>query len=122
MFRYEWKTTLGIDSFNFNNCNDYFVEMLIMDSYTNFASLPHILTITHRQTKHIIMKKKFNNENDAISYMNEAREFQNNKENFNFIISGPNMYYSIWCTHRESDSLFGYVQYFTYCNIYIILL
>jgi hypothetical protein len=86
---------LGANSFNFNNRNDYFVEMLNMGSYTNFASLPHTLTITHRSTKHLVLKKKFDNEHDAISYLNEAREFQNNKENFTFVISGPNMYYSI---------------------------
>ena len=68
--------------------------MLIMDDYINFANLPHILTITHRQTNQLILKKKFNNEGDALQYMNEAREFQNNKQNFSFVISGPNMYYS----------------------------
>ena len=68
--------------------------MLSMDDYINFANLPHILTITHRQTNQLILKKKFNNEGDALQYMNEAREFQNNKQNFSFVISGPNMYYS----------------------------
>ena len=68
--------------------------MLSMGDYINFANLPHILTITHRQTNQLILKKKFNNEGDALQYMNEAREFQNNKQNFSFVISGPNMYYS----------------------------
>lgn len=69
--------------------------MLSMDFCTNFASLPHTLTITHRSTNQLILKKKFNNETDAISYLNEAREYQNNKENFTFVISGPNMFYSV---------------------------
>lgn len=86
---------MGINSFNFNNRNDYFVEMLSMESYTNFASLPHTLTITNRSTNQLILKKKFNNESDAIGYLNEAREFQNNKDKFNFVISGPNMFYSV---------------------------
>jgi hypothetical protein len=85
---------VGTNSFNFNNRNDYFVEMLNMECCTNFASLPHILTITHRLTNQLILKKTFDNESDAISYLNEAREFQNNKQNFSFVISGPNMYYS----------------------------
>jgi hypothetical protein len=86
---------LGINSFNFSNRNDYFVEMLNMECYTNFASLPHTLTITNRSTNQLILKKKFDSENDAILYLNEAREFQNNKDKFNFVISGPNMFYSV---------------------------
>jgi hypothetical protein len=66
-----------------------------MESCTNFASLPHILTITNRSTKHLVLKKKFDNESDAIIYLNEAREFKNNKDKFNFVISGPNMFYSV---------------------------
>lgn len=86
---------MGINSFNIGNRNDYFVEMVDMKSYTNFASSPHTLTITNRSTKHLVLKKKFNNESDAITYLNEAREFQNNKDKFNFVISGPNMFYSV---------------------------
>jgi hypothetical protein len=71
------------------------VEMLNMECYTNFASLPHTLTITNRSTNQLILKKKFDSENDAILYLNEAREFQNNKDKFNFVISGPNMFYSV---------------------------
>tara|TARA_B110000858_G_C17728895_1_gene439048 strand:+ start:274 stop:534 length:261 start_codon:yes stop_codon:yes gene_type:complete len=85
---------LGNNIINFNRNDAYYVEMLSMDDYINFANLPHILTITHRQTNQLILKKKFNNEGDALQYMNEAREFQNNKQNFSFVISGPNMYYS----------------------------
>lgn len=85
---------MGNNIINFNRNDAYYVEMLIMDDYINFANLPHILTITHRQTNQLILKKKFNNEGDALQYMNEAREFQNNKQNFSFVISGPNMYYS----------------------------
>ena len=66
-----------------------------MECYTNLAYLPHILTITIRSTKHLVLKKKFDTENDAIIYLNEAREFQNNKNKFNFVISGPNMFYSV---------------------------
>ena len=69
--------------------------MLNMESYTNFSHLPHLLTITDRLNKNIVLKKKFNNESDAIGYLNEAREFQNNKNKFNFVISGPNMFYSV---------------------------
>lgn len=85
---------MGNNIINFNRNDAYYVEMLSMDDYINFANLPHILTITHRQTNQLILKKKFNNEGDALQYMNEAREFQNNKQNFSFVISGPNMYYS----------------------------
>lgn len=85
---------MGNNIINFNRNDAYYVEMLIMDDYINFANLPHILTITHRQTNQLILKKKFSNEGDALQYMNEAREFQNNKQNFSFVISGPNMYYS----------------------------
>ncbi len=85
---------MGINSFNFSNRNDYYVEVVNMNLYTNFAHLPHILTITHRQTKSLILKKKFENESDAMLYLNEAREFQNNKELFSFVIVGPNLYYS----------------------------
>tara|TARA_B100001093_G_scaffold457404_1_gene469080 strand:+ start:212 stop:412 length:201 start_codon:yes stop_codon:yes gene_type:complete len=66
-----------------------------MKSYTNFANLPHTLTIINRSTKHLVLKKKFDTEHDAISYLNEAREFKNNKDKFNFVISGPNMFYSV---------------------------
>ena len=69
--------------------------MLNMNLYTNLSYLPHTLTITNRSTKHLILKKKFDTENDAILYLNEAREFQNNKDKFNFVISGPNMFYSV---------------------------
>ena len=86
---------MGIDSFNFSNRNDYFVEMVDMKCYTNLSYLPHTLTITNRSTKHLVLKKKFDNEHDAIMYLNEAREFQNNKDKFNFVISGPNMFYSV---------------------------
>jgi len=84
---------LGINSFNFSNRNDYLVEVVNMNLYTNFAHLPHILTITHRQSKSLVLKKKFENESDAMLYLNEAREFQNNKELFSFTITGPNLYY-----------------------------
>ena len=77
---------MGINSFNFGNLNDYYVEMVNMNLYTNFAHLPHTLTITHRQTKSLVLKKKFESENDAMLYLNEAREFQNNKEIFSFVI------------------------------------
>ena len=66
-----------------------------MESYTNFSHLPHLLTITDRLNKNIVLKKKFHNESEAIRYLNEAREFQNNKNKFNFVISGPNMFYSV---------------------------
>ena len=66
-----------------------------MDNYTNLSHLPHTLTITNRKTKQLLLKKKFDTEANAVAYLNEAREFQNNKQTFHFVISGPNMYYSL---------------------------
>ena len=66
-----------------------------MSLYTNFAHSPHVLTIINRSTKHLVLKKKFNTEHDAISYLNEARDFKNNKKLFIFTIIGPNMFYSV---------------------------
>tara|TARA_B100000282_G_C31719683_1_gene485330 strand:+ start:196 stop:411 length:216 start_codon:yes stop_codon:yes gene_type:complete len=71
------------------------VEMVNMKCYTNLAYLPHTLTIINRSTKHLVLKKKFDTEHDAISYLNEAREFQNNKDVLSFTITGPNMFYSV---------------------------
>ena len=86
---------MGINPFDIGNCNDYFVEILDMNSYTNFANLPHTLTIINRSTKHLVLKKKFDTEHDAMLYLNEVREFKNNKNVLSFTITGPNMFYSV---------------------------
>ena len=65
-----------------------------MNNYTNLSHLPHTLTIRHRLTNQLILKKQFKNEHDAVTYLNEAREYKQNKTNFSFVISGPNLYYS----------------------------
>lgn len=64
-----------------------------MNNYTNFSNQPHLLTITNKKTNQVFLKKKFPNEKDALNYLNEARDFKNNKKHFTFTISGPNMLY-----------------------------
>ena len=64
-----------------------------MSNYTNFSDQPHTLTIRVRKTKEIVLTKKFETEGLAFSYMNEAREFSDNKKNFSFLVTGPNTYY-----------------------------
>ena len=64
-----------------------------MNNYTNFSDQPHTLTIRVHETKELVLTKKFESEGDALSYMNEAREFSDNKKNFSFLITGPNTYY-----------------------------
>ena len=64
-----------------------------MSNYTNFSDQPHTLTIRVRKTKELVLTKKFETESLAVSYMNEAREFSDNKKNFSFLITGPNIYY-----------------------------
>ena len=86
---------MGNNIVDFNRNADYYVETLIMDNYMNFADQPHTLTITHRKTNQLILKKKFDTESLAVAYLNEAREYQNNKQTFQFVILGPNMYYSL---------------------------
>ena len=66
-----------------------------MNNYTNLSHLPHTLTITNRKTKQLLLKKKFDTEADAVAYLNEARLLQNNERTLHFVISGPNMYYSL---------------------------
>ena len=61
--------------------------------YTNFSDDPHTLMIRVRKTKELVLTKKFETESLAVSYMNEAREFSDNKKNFSFLITGPNTYY-----------------------------
>jgi hypothetical protein len=61
----------------------------------NLANLPHTLIITHRKTNQIFTKKMFDTEGAALIYLNEVMQFENNKENFSFVITGPNMYYSV---------------------------
>lgn len=64
-----------------------------MSNYTNFSDQPHTLTIRVRKTKELVLKKKFETESLAHAYMREAREFSDNKRNFSFLITGPNIYY-----------------------------
>ena len=59
-----------------------------MNTYTNFAHLPHTLTIIDRSSGQVILKKKFDSENDAVLYLEEAREFKKNKKLFSFTIIG----------------------------------
>jgi len=63
-----------------------------MNSYMNYSNQPHTVTITHKKTNSIIIKKVLPTETEAINYLYEARNFQNNKDKFSFVISGPNMY------------------------------
>ena len=64
-----------------------------MNNYTNHSNQPHTLTIRVRETKELVLTKKFETEGLAFRYMNEAREFSDNKNNFSFRITGPNTYY-----------------------------
>lgn len=80
---------------NINNSDtndDCFVETINMNSYMNYSNQPHTLTITHRKTNTVFLKKVFPTETEAINYLYEARNFKNNKSKFSFVISGPNMY------------------------------
>ena len=64
-----------------------------MNNYTNHSGQPHTLTIRVSKTKELVLTKKFETEGLAFSYMSEAREFSDNKQNFSFLITGPNTYY-----------------------------
>lgn len=64
-----------------------------MNNYTNFSDQPHMLTIRVRETNELVLTKKFETERLAFSYMNEARNSFDNKNNFSFRITGPNTYY-----------------------------
>ena len=66
-----------------------------MNNYTNFSHLPHKLTITESNSGQIILKKVFKNERDAVAYLEEARNYKDNKRKLSFTISGPNMFYSV---------------------------
>jgi hypothetical protein len=84
---------LGNNSFNFNRYDDTTMETL--NSYTNYAHLPHSLIISERKTNNIILKKTFESESKAFEYLHEAREFKNNKNRFSFKIVGPNCLYYV---------------------------
>ena len=64
-----------------------------MNNYTNHSGQPHTLTIRVSKTKELVLTKQFETEGLAFSYMNEAREFSDNKKNFSFLVTGPNTYY-----------------------------
>ena len=66
-----------------------------MNNYTNFSHLPHKLKITNRKSGQVIINKEFKNERDALAYLEEARNYQDNRRKLNFTISGPNMFYSV---------------------------
>lgn len=75
--------------------NNDFMENLTNNNYINLNEKPHIVKITNKKSNKVFLIKKCKSEHEAVSYLNEAREFQSNKDKFNFVISGPNMFYSV---------------------------
>lgn len=81
----------GVTCFNFYD--DCVVETLKMSNYMNYANQPHTVKIRCLKTRTIFKQDKFPTESKALAYLNEVREYKNNKNKFQFIITGPNMYY-----------------------------
>ena len=84
---------MGNNIVDFNRNDDYYVETLKMDNYTNLSHLPHILTVKLKESNQLVIKKTFDTEDEAIKYMHEARGYKNNANDFSFLITGPNIYY-----------------------------
>ena len=80
---------MGSFIIDFDYHDDYNVEMNL---YTDFSNDPHIVEILHKHNNKVFCTKKCKTQSDAIRYLYEARDFQNNKNIFSFRITGPNLF------------------------------
>jgi len=63
-----------------------------MSDYTNLSNQPHFVKIICRTSKKVFLEKKCNTENEAINYLEESKNFKDNKIRFTYCITGPNLY------------------------------
>lgn len=74
------------------SCDDVYTVELNMNIHYNFSQQPHHIKIICRTTKKVFLEKKCNTENEAITYLEESKNFKNNKKKFIYCITGPNLF------------------------------
>ena len=66
-----------------------------MNNYINLSHQPHTLKVTSRKNNNIVFVETFDTEKEALDYLHKSKERLGKNHNFSYVITGPNMYYSI---------------------------